>query len=146
MSIGGTGYNLLLALHIVAMVAWMAGIFYLPRLFVYHAEAEPGSPQSRTFGLMEGRLLRIIMTPAMVATWLSGLGLVGAGGWQSARWLWVKFLLVAVMTGFHFWLAVQRRAFAEDRNRRAARVYRIANEIPTILLILIVILVVVKPF
>jgi putative membrane protein len=146
MSVGSTGYNLLLALHIVAMVAWMAGIFYLPRLFVYHAEAEPGSPQSRIFGVMEERLLRIIMTPAMVATWLSGLGLVWAGGWGGARWLWVKVVLVAAMTGLHFWLALQRRSFAEDGNRHAARVYRIANEIPTILLVLIVILVVVKPF
>ena len=90
MSVGSTGYNLLLALHIVAMVAWMAGIFYLPRLFVYHAEAEPGSRQSRIFGVMEERLFRIIMTPAMVVTWLSGLGLVWAGGWGGARWLWVK--------------------------------------------------------
>jgi putative membrane protein len=146
MSVGGTGYNLLLALHIIAVVSWMAGIFYLPRLFVYHADSETGSQQSETFKVMEERLLRIIMTPAMVVTWLSGLGLVWAGGWESARWLWAKLVLVAAMTAFHFWLAAQRRAFGEDRNRHASRVYRIANEIPTILLILIVILVVVKPF
>jgi putative membrane protein len=95
---------------------------------------------------MEDRLFRIIMMPAMIITWLSGLGLVWAGGWSGARWFWVKLVLVVAMTGFHFWLDVQRRAFAGDRNRHAARVYRIANEIPTILLILIVILVVVKPF
>jgi putative membrane protein len=146
MSVGSTGYNLVLALHIIAMVSWMAGIFYLPRLFVYHADSAPGSPQSETFKAMEERLLRVIMTPAMIVTWLSGVGLVWGGGWESARWLWVKILLVAAMTGFHFWLVAQRRAFGENRNRHAAGVYRIANEIPTILLILIVILVVVKPF
>lgn len=146
MSAGSTGYDLLLALHIVAMVAWMAGIFYLPRLFVYHADAGVNAPQSQTFKVMEERLLRIIMTPAMVVTWLSGLGLAWSGGWGGAYWLWIKLLLVAAMTGFHFWLAVQRRAFLGDRMPHAARVYRIANEIPTILLVLIVILVVVKPF
>lgn len=146
MSVGSTGYNLLLALHIIAVVSWMAGIFYLPRLFVYHADSETGSRQAETFKVMEERLLRVIMTPAMVVTWLTGLSLVWAGGWGSARWLWAKLVLVAAMTVFHFWLAAQRRDFAADRNRRAARVYRIANEIPTVLLILIVILVVVKPF
>jgi putative membrane protein len=146
MSVGSMGYNLLLAFHIVAMVAWMAGVFYLPRLFVYHADAEPDSVQARTFAVMEERLLRIIMTPAMVATWLSGLGLVWAGHWDSAPWLWAKLVLVAAMTAFHFWLASQRRGLAGRGHRHPARVYRIANEIPTVLLILIVILVVVKPF
>jgi putative membrane protein len=145
-TVGSTGYNLLLALHIVAVVAWMAGIFYLPRLFAYHAEAAPDSEVASIFGVMEERLLRIIMTPAMIVTWLSGLGLLWAGGWGGARWLWVKLVFVVAMTGFNFWLVAQRRAFAENRTRHTARTYRMANEIPTILLILIVILVVVKPF
>ena len=146
MSAGSTGYALLLALHIVAMVAWMAGIFYLPRLFVYHADAEPGSVQSNTFKVMERRLLNAIMTPAMVVTWFAGFGLVYFGAWENARWLWVKLLLVAAMSGFHGWLAVRQRAFAADRNRHSARFFRAANEIPTVLLVFIVILVVVKPF
>ena len=146
MSVGSTGYQILLALHIVAMVAWMAGIFYLPRLFVYHADSESGSVQAATFVVMERRLLKAIMNPAMVVTWLAGLGLVYFGGWENARWLWAKVLLVLSMSALHGWLARQQRAFAEGRNRRSSRTYRIANEIPTLLLILIVLLVVVKPF
>jgi len=146
MSVGSTGYQLLLALHIVAMVAWMAGIFYLPRLFVYHANSEPGAAQAATFVVMERRLLRAIMTPAMILTWLAGLSLVYFGGWENARWLWVKVLLVLGMSALHSWLAMQQRAFAEGRNRHSSRTYRIVNEIPTVLLILIVLLVVVKPF
>lgn len=146
MSVGSTGYQLLLALHIVAMVAWMAGIFYLPRLFVYHAKAEPGSTQAATFTVMERRLLTAIMNPAMVVTWLAGLGLVYFGGWETARWLWAKVLLVLCLSALHGWLARQQRAFAEGRNRHSSRTYRIANEIPTLLVILIVLLVVVKPF
>ncbi len=146
MSVGGSGYQLLLALHIVAMVAWMAGMFYLPRLFVYHADAAPGSTQAETFVVMERRLLRAIMTPAMIVTWLAGLGLVYFGGWESARWLWVKIVLVVGMSALQGWLERQQRAFAEGRNRHSARTYRIVNEVPTILLILIVLLVVVKPF
>lgn len=146
MSVGSTGYQLLLAFHIVAMVAWMAGIFYLPRLFVYHADAEPGSTQAATFSVMERRLLKAIMTPAMVVTWLAGLCLVYFGGWENARWLWAKIVLVICMSVLHGWLARQQRAFAEGRNSHSARAYRLVNEVPTVLLILIVLLVVVKPF
>jgi putative membrane protein len=146
MSVGSAGYQLLLALHFVAMVAWMAGIFYLPRLFVYHADSEPGSPQATTFSIMERRLIRAIMTPAMIVTWVAGLALVYFGGWESARWLWAKIVLVLGISALHGWLARQQRAFAEGKNRYSARTYRIVNEVPTLLLILIVLLVVVKPF
>jgi len=140
------GYDWVKALHIVAVISWMAGLFYLPRLFVYHTRAEAGSPMSETFKVMEAKLLRIIMNPAMIVTWLAGLWLAYAGGWTQQPWFIAKFLLVIVMSGFHMWLAGRRRAFAEDRNRISERGYRLANEIPTLLMILVVILVVVKPF
>ena len=140
------GYDWGKALHIVAVISWMAGLFYLPRLFVYHTRAEAGSPMSETFKVMEAKLLRIIMNPAMIVTWLAGLWLAYAGGWTQQPWFVAKFLLVIVMSGFHMWLAGRRRAFAEDRNRISERGYRLANEIPTLLMILVVILVVVKPF
>jgi len=140
------GYDWVKALHIVAVISWMAGLFYLPRLFVYHTRAEAGSPMSETFKVMEAKLLRIIMNPAMIVTWLAGLWLAYAGGWTQQPWFVAKFLLVIVMSGFHMWLAGRRRAFAEDRNRISERGYRLANEIPTLLMILVVILVVVKPF
>ena len=140
------GYDWVKALHIVAVISWMAGLFYLPRLFVYHTRAEAGSPMSETFKVMEAKLLRIIMNPAMIVTWLAGLWLAYAGGWTQQPWFVAKFLLVIVMSGFHMWLAGRRRAFAEDRNRISERSYRLANEIPTLLMILVVILVVVKPF
>jgi putative membrane protein len=139
-------YPWLKALHVISVIAWMAGIFYLPRLFVYHAEAAPGSEKSETFKVMERRLLKAIMNPAMIATWVFGILVAFAGGWWSAPWLHAKLLLVLVMSGLHGWLARCRRDFAEDRNRYTARTYRIANEVPTLLMILIVILVVVKPF
>ena len=140
------GYDWVKALHIVAVISWMAGLFYLPRLFVYHTRAEAGSPMSETFKVMEAKLLRIIMNPAMIVTWLAGLWLAYAGGWTQQPWFVAKFLLVIVMSGFHMWLAGRRRAFAENRNRISERGYRLANEIPTLLMILVVILVVVKPF
>ena len=133
-------------IHIVAMVAWMAGIFYLPRLFVYHAEAGPGTPQSETFKVMERRLLRGIMTPSMVLTWLAGIGLATVGGFWSSGWLSAKLVFVILLTLYHFWLARQSRAFTEDRNQVPAKTYRILNEVPVLVLIAIVILVVVKPF
>lgn len=139
-------YPWLKALHIVAVIAWMAGIFYLPRLFVYHADAEPGSDKSETFKVMERRLQEAIMNPAMVATWILGLLLAWAGNWWTARWFHAKVGLVVLMTVFNFWLALRRRDFLNDRNRYRARTYRIANELPTLLVIAIVILVVVKPF
>lgn len=134
------------ALHIIAVISWMAGIFYLPRLFVYHAAADAGSPQSETFKVMEAKLLRLIMNPAMIVTWLSGLTIAWLGGWERQGWFMAKFALVIAMSAFHMWLAARRRGFAEDRNRISERGYRIANELPTLVMILIVILVVVKPF
>jgi putative membrane protein len=134
------------AFHIISVIAWMAGLFYLPRLFVYHADAEKGSVQSETFKVMEGRLLRIIMNPAMVLTWGFGLTLAWLGNAWSDGWLHAKLALVLVMTLFHMWLAACRRRFAEDANITPARTYRLANEVPTLLMIGIVILAVVKPF
>ena len=139
-------YLWLKAGHIVAVVAWMAGMFYLPRLFVYHAVAEPGSPQSETFKTMERRLLRGIINPAMIATWLFGLLLVWQGGWWGQGWLYGKLVLLLGMQVVHAGLARWRRDFAADANRHSQRFFRIVNEIPTLLLIGIVILVVVKPF
>ncbi len=143
-------YLWLKALHIIAVVAWMAGLFYLPRLFVYHAGVPSGSPQSETFKVMERRLLRAIMTPAMIAVWVLGLALVWSGGWAAnggaPAWLSAKFVLVLVLSGLHGFLARCVRAFAADRNTHSQKFYRVVNEVPTLLLIAIVILVVVKPF
>ena len=139
-------YLWLKALHVIAVIAWMAGMLYLPRLFVYHAAVDPNSTQSQTFKTMEQRLLRYIMTPAMIATWLAGIALVIKGGWIGASWLHAKLTLVLVMTIAHGLLSHWARDFAHDRNTRSPKFYRVANEIPTALLIVIVILAVVKPF
>ncbi len=140
------GYHWLLAFHIIAMVAWMAGIFYLPRLFVYHADAAVGSDKSETYKVMERRLLRGIMTPAMIGTWAAGIALVTWHHLYDQGWFMAKFVLVLGMTGIHFWLSARRKDFAADANRFPSRTYRMVNEIPTLLLVGIVILVVVKPF
>jgi protoporphyrinogen IX oxidase len=134
------------ALHVIAVIAWMAGMLYLPRLFVYHCEAEPGSKQSETFKVMERRLLRAIINPAMVATWLLGLGLAFEGGWFVSHWLQTKIALVLALSGIHGLLARWVRDFAADQNRNSQKFYRIINEIPAILMVGIVILAVVKPF
>ncbi|TNC48162.1 protoporphyrinogen oxidase HemJ [Rubellimicrobium rubrum] len=135
------------AAHVVAMVAWMAGLFYLPRLFVYHAErATPGSELDQTFRVMEDKLLRLIMRPAMIATWTLGLVLVASGGWWTSGWLWVKLAGVAALTGFHEWCRARTRDFAAGGNTRTGRTFRIANEVPTLLLLIIVVMVIVKPF
>jgi putative membrane protein len=139
-------YRWLLAFHIIAIIAWMAGMLYLPRLFVYHCDAEPGSRQSETFKLMERRLLKAIINPAMVASWGLGLWLAWSGGWYTSGWLQAKVVLVLLMSGLHGFLARWVREFAADQNRRSARFYRLINEVPTVLLIGIVILAVVKPF
>jgi putative membrane protein len=139
-------YDWIKAFHIIALIAWMAGMLYLPRLFVYHAVAEIGSPQSETFKLMERRLLRAIMNPAMIATWLLGLWLVWQGGWLRAPWLHGKLVLVLLLSAAHGLFARWVKDFAADRNRHSQRFYRVANEVPTVLLIGIVILVVIKPF
>ena len=139
-------YLWLKALHIIAVISWMAGMLYLPRLFVYHAAAEPGSEQSETFKVMERRLLKFIMLPAMIVTWLVGIVLVLQGQFFGATWFQIKFALVLAMTILHGMFAQWVREFAFDRNRRTHKFYRIVNEIPTILMILIVVLVAVKPF
>jgi putative membrane protein len=134
------------AFHIIAVIAWMAGMLYLPRLFAYHADVPAGSPQSETFKVMERRLLRLIINPAMIVTWLLGIYLVFEGGFLSAGWFHAKFALVLAMSTLHGFLARWRKQFARDANTHSAKFYRIVNEIPTVLLIAIVILVVVKPF
>ena len=141
-------YPWLKALHVIAVIAWMAGMLYLPRLFVYHCAAAPGSAQSETFKVMERRLLRAIINPAMVAAWGFGLALLAVPGAVdlASGWLHAKLALVLAMSALHGLMARWRRDFAADANRRPARFYRIANEVPTVLMIAIVILVVVKPF
>ena len=139
-------YEWIKALHVIAVIAWMAGMLYLPRLFVYHCEAEIGSKQSETFKVMERRLLKAIINPAMAVTWLTGLYLAFAGHWFSAGWLHGKLLLVLAMSALHGFLARAVKDFAADRNLRSQKFYRIINEVPTLLMILIVLLVVVKPF
>jgi len=134
------------ALHVIAVIAWMAGMLYLPRLFVYHCEAEPGSRQSETFKVMERRLLRAIINPAMITTWALGLWLAWDGGWLMSGWFHAKLAAVLVLSGVHGMLSSYVRAFAEDRNTKSQRFYRFLNEAPTILMIVIVILVIVKPF
>jgi putative membrane protein len=135
------------AAHIISIVAWMAGLLYLPRLFVYHAAVPPGSNRSTLFKIMERRLQHAIMTPAMLASWGFGSLLMATPGvvdWHRG-WIWAKLALVVGLTAFHAVLAHWRRAFAQDRNRHSARLFRIVNEVPTVFLIAIVVLVVVKP-
>ena len=139
-------YEWVKALHIIAVIAWMAGMLYLPRLFVYHCAAEKGSVQSETFKVMERRLLRAIINPAMIATFVFGIWLVWEGGWLAATWLHAKLALVIVMTGVHGMLSRYRRDFAADQNRHSEKFYRIINEVVTLLMIGIVLLVVIKPF
>ena len=139
-------YEWIKALHIIAVISWMAGMLYLPRLMVYHCDSPPGSQQSETFKVMERRLLKAIINPAMGITWLAGVYLAWDGGWYMQGWFHAKFALVLAMSGMHGALSRWVRDFAADRNTRPARFYRIANEVPTLLMIAIVILVVVKPF
>ena len=139
-------YLWLKAFHVVAVIAWMAGMLYLPRLFVYHCDAPPGTPQSETFKVMERRLLKAIINPAMIATWVLGLILVWQGGWSVSGWLHGKLALVIALSAVHGVYVSRLKDFAQDRNTRPARYYRILNEVPTLLMIGIVILVIVKPF
>ena len=139
-------YPWLKALHVIAIIAWMAGMLYLPRLFVYHCEAEPGSKQSETFKVMERRLLTVIINPAMVVSWAFGLWLGWSGGWYAASWLQAKVVLALILSGLHGFFVRWVRDFAADTNRHSQKFYRIVNEVPTILMIGMVILVVVKPF
>lgn len=144
-------YPWIKALHVIAVISWMAGLLYLPRLFVYHCEAEVGSQQSETFKVMEWKLSRFIMRPAMIATLLFGLGMIAIPGtpayWAYAGiWLWSKMLLVVGLLFSHFAMTRWRDDFAADRNERPQRFFRFMNEVPTLLMIGIVILVIVKPF
>jgi putative membrane protein len=136
------------AFHVIAVISWMAGLLYLPRLFVYHCTAEPGSQQSETFKVMEDKLSRLIMFPAMLATTGAGLAMLATPGYLAGagRWLWLKLALVAGLLAMHALMVRWRNAFAADRNPHPQRFYRIANEIPTLLMIGIVILVIVRPF
>jgi putative membrane protein len=144
-------YDWIKAFHVIAVIAWLAGMLYLPRLFVYHCAAERGSVQSETFKTMERRLLRVIINPAMIVTWLSGLWLAWHGpdsdyGWFASSWLQAKFALVLVLSALHGWCARWVHDFAIDRNQHSQKFYRIINEVPAILMAAIVILAVVKPF
>ncbi len=139
-------YLWLKAFHVIAVIAWMAGMLYLPRLFVYHSEVPKGSIQSDTFKIMERRLLKAIINPAMIAAWILGLILVWQGGWITSGWLHAKVALVIGLSAVHGMLARYVKDFAADRNVRPAKFYRIINEVPTLLMIGIVILVIVKPF
>ncbi len=134
------------AFHVMAVISWMAGMLYLPRLMVYHCDSPAGSVQSETFKIMERRLLKGIINPAMIATWLLGLYLAWEVYGFKGGWLHAKLLLVLVLSGIHGHLVGRVRAFAEDRNDKSPRFYRIINEVPAVLMALIVILVIVKPF
>ena len=140
-------YEWIKALHVISIIAWMAGLLYLPRLFVYHCEAPAGSKTSETFKVMERRLLRAIMNPAMIAAYVFGIAMIVlTPEWMKQGWLHAKLLFVLLLTVSHMMMARWRRDFAEDRNTRPQRFYRIANEVPTLLMIGIVIFVIVKPF
>lgn len=140
-------YEWVKAFHVMSVVAWMAGMFYLPRLYVYHAGAAAGSEMSETFKVMERRLLRGIINPAMISTFIFGIWmLVLVPEYLSEPWMHVKLTCLVLMTGFHGFLSRWRRIFEADTNVRSARFYKIVNEIPTVLLVIIVIMVVVKPF
>lgn len=134
------------AFHIMSVIAWMAGLFYLPRLMVYHTKVTPGSEASETFKVMERRLLKAITTPAMISSWVFGLLIAWGFGSFTEGWLHLKLLLVFFLSGFHGMLAKHVREFATDSNRRPERYYRIINEFPTVIMVVVVILVVLRPF
>jgi putative membrane protein len=141
-----TAYPWIKAMHVIAVISWMAGMLYLPRLFVYHCEAEIGSRQSETFKVMERRLLKAIINPAMTVTWLAGIYLTWSGHWYTSGWFHGKLTLVLILSGVHGFFSRAVKDFAADRNTRSQKFYRIINEVPTVLMVLIVILVIVKPF
>ena len=142
----GEAYLWVKAVHIMAVIAWMASMLYLPRLYVYHCAAEAGSAQAETFKVMERRLLRAIINPAMIAAWVLGLALVAhIDAWLDA-WMLAKFVLVTAMSALHGGLSRWRRDFEKDANRHSAKFYRIMNEVPAVLMVGIVILAIVKPF
>ena len=139
-------YEWVKAFHIMAVIAWMAGMLYLPRLFVYHAEAEVGSKQSETFKVMERRLLRGIINPSMIVVWLLGLWMAWEAPWYDELWLQLKVVCVLIMSALHGFLSRCMKDFSADRNMRSVKFYRIINEVPAVLIVLIVLLVVLKPF
>lgn len=139
-------YEIVKSLHIIAVVSWMAGLLYLPRLFVYHASAPKGGELSETLKVMERKLLRYIMNPAMIATWVFGVWLMSIMQVHQAGWMHAKLGLVVLLTAIHHVFAYQRKQFAKDQNTRSPRFYKIINEAPTLLMIGIVFLVVLKPF
>jgi putative membrane protein len=139
-------YLWLKAAHVIFVIAWMAGMLYLPRLFVYHADVQPGSEASSIFKVMERRLLRIIINPAMIVVWITGIWLTWWSGFYRDGWLHAKIALVLILSGVHGFFSQLVRKFGKDENLNSSKFYRIINEIPTILLIAIVILVIVKPF
>jgi protoporphyrinogen IX oxidase len=143
---GSAAYPWVKAVHVIAIIAWMAGLLYLPRLFIYHCDAPKGSAQSETFKVMEARLASIIMTPAMIVAWVLGAWLVWQGGWISSGWMHAKLALVIAMSGAHGMLLGAVRKFAQDRNEKSTRYWRIMNEVPAVIMFAIVILVIVKPF
>ena len=131
--------------HILAVISWMAGMLYLPRLLVYHADAAGGSTEAKTLAVMERRLMRAIMLPALLAVWASGITLAIWGGFLPEGWFQAKFALVIAMSALHGYFAIVRRALADGTNQHSARFFRVLNEVPTVLMVAIVILVVVKP-
>jgi protoporphyrinogen IX oxidase len=141
-----SAYPWIKAFHVISVIAWMAGMLYLPRLFVYHCQVPVGSPQSELFKVMERRLLRRIVNPAMIATWVFGLLLAWQGGFFAAPWLHAKLTLVILMSAMHGYYAGAVRRFAQDRNTLSERTWRVLNEVPAVLVVGIVLLVILKPF
>jgi len=139
-------YYLLLSLHVISVISWMAGMFYMPRLFVYHCRLEAGSDASEMFKEMERKLIRIIINPAMTLTWIFGCCLAFSQDLWGDHWFQAKFFFVTVMSGFHGYLSIWRRQFARDENKHSEKFYRMVNEIPTLLMFAVVFLVIMKPF
>jgi putative membrane protein len=142
-------YPWIKSFHVISIIAWMAGLFYLPRLYVYHCMVPSGSAESERFKVMERRLLKQIMNPAMIASWGFGMLLVltpGVVSWWPPNWWHVKLLAVLCMSGFHGACSKWRRGFLQDRNQKSERFYRIANEVPTVLMVIAVIMAIAKPF
>jgi putative membrane protein len=143
---GEAAYLWIKSVHVIAIISWMAGLLYLPRLFIYHCDAPKGSVQSETFKVMERRLLHIIMTPAMIISWVLGLWLAYQAGFFSSGWLHAKLALAIALSGVHGYFSASVRRFGQDANEKPPRHWRIVNEVPTLLMVAIVILVIVKPF
>lgn len=139
-------YEWIKALHVIAVISWMAGFLYLPRLFVYHCDAKSGSYHSETLKVMERRLLRAIMNPAMIVAWGAGLYLIHEGGWITEGWMHVKLSCLVLLTIVHMALSKWRKAFELDQNKKPQKFFRIINEVPAVLMVIIVIMVIVKPF